>query len=216
MEIFDSWVSDERKIPYRYESSNAERNTKSRWLIHVEDGSGSATGNLSQLRHRSAGYYVWRQRFDEKRAEGLSDHLCFAGSPLQLPERAIRFIDHVPRSCRSRSRNSARTTARNSAQCFISTCSTWASDTPRSAHDNSVGSLPTIPNAPVYKWHANDDILIPLEATASTMYRYCDAGVRSNPNRRGVLITSPLLSSDFQELSHLSRIAAGASPTNNC
>ncbi|MBM4574945.1 lipase [Rhodococcus hoagii] len=42
---------------------------------------------------------------------------------------------------------------------------------------NSVESIDTVPNAPVFEWHAEQDALIPVESITSTMRRYCDAGV---------------------------------------
>ncbi len=42
---------------------------------------------------------------------------------------------------------------------------------------NSVEHTASVPNAPVFEWHAGQDALIPVDSITSTMRRYCDAGV---------------------------------------
>ncbi|NKS56337.1 lipase [Rhodococcus hoagii] len=44
-------------------------------------------------------------------------------------------------------------------------------------NDNSVEKVQSVPNAPIYEWHAETDALIPVDSITSTMRRYCDAGV---------------------------------------
>ncbi|MGO4201943.1 lipase family protein [Rhodococcus sp. TAF43] len=42
---------------------------------------------------------------------------------------------------------------------------------------NSVEHTASVPNAPVFEWHAGQDALIPVDSITTTMRRYCDAGV---------------------------------------
>lgn len=42
---------------------------------------------------------------------------------------------------------------------------------------NSVEHTASVPNAPVFEWHAGQDALIPVDSITTTMRRYCDVGV---------------------------------------
>ena len=83
--------------------------------------------------------------------------------------------------------------------------------------DNSVEALPSVPNAPIYEWHANDDVLIPVDAITSTMRRYCDAGV---PVQSESVWSPDHLSAAVVGLpgaiSFLTDRFAGVTPTSNC
>ncbi|MFI6999989.1 lipase family protein [Nocardia sp. NPDC050175] len=46
------------------------------------------------------------------------------------------------------------------------------------ADENSVELYPGVPDAPIFEWHSPQDNLIPLDAIANTVNRYCRAGVR--------------------------------------
>ncbi|ATI36547.1 lipase (plasmid) [Rhodococcus sp. H-CA8f] len=83
--------------------------------------------------------------------------------------------------------------------------------------DNSVEALTSVPNAPIYEWHANDDVLIPVDAITSTMRRYCDAGV---PVQSESVWSPDHLSAAVVGLpgaiSFLTDRFAGVTPTSNC
>lgn len=46
------------------------------------------------------------------------------------------------------------------------------------ADENSVELYGGVPDAPIFEWHSPQDNLIPLDAIANTVNRYCRAGVR--------------------------------------
>lgn len=53
-----------------------------------------------------------------------------------------------------------------------------SSDSVRAVLDaNSVEMIPDVPNAPIYEWHASNDVLIPVDSITTTMQRYCEAGI---------------------------------------
>ncbi|MDN5547681.1 MAG: lipase family protein, partial [Rhodococcus sp. (in: high G+C Gram-positive bacteria)] len=83
--------------------------------------------------------------------------------------------------------------------------------------DNSVETIPNVPNTPIYEWHAQDDVLIPVDAITSTMRRYCDAGVpvqsesvRSPDHLSAAVVGLPGV------ISFLTDRFAGLPPTSNC
>lgn len=53
--------------------------------------------------------------------------------------------------------------------------------------DNSVEEVPSVPNAPIYEWHAADDLLIPVDSITNTVKRYCASGVSVQSN----IVSSP-------------------------
>lgn len=44
--------------------------------------------------------------------------------------------------------------------------------------ENSLELYPGVPTAPMYEWHATNDVLIPIDAIDNTIARYCGAGAR--------------------------------------
>lgn len=83
--------------------------------------------------------------------------------------------------------------------------------------DNSVEDIASVPNAPIYEWHAADDVLIPVDSITSTMRRYCDAGVavrseivRSPDHLSAAVIGLP------GAISFLADRFNGRPPTTNC
>ncbi|QBS45772.1 lipase [Nocardia sp. CS682] len=46
------------------------------------------------------------------------------------------------------------------------------------ADENSVELYDGVPETPIFEWHSPQDNVIPLDAIANTMHRYCRAGVR--------------------------------------
>ena len=82
---------------------------------------------------------------------------------------------------------------------------------------NSVEQTPEVPTAPVYEWHASDDVLIPVDSITATLRRYCDAGV---PVRSEVVSSPDHLSAAViglpGALQFLDDRFAGVPPTSTC
>jgi pimeloyl-ACP methyl ester carboxylesterase len=83
--------------------------------------------------------------------------------------------------------------------------------------ENSLELYPGVPTAPMYEWHATNDVLIPVDSIDSTLARYCAAGAQiwsqtywSPDHLTTAVIGLPAA------LDYLDQRFRGVPPTSNC